>query len=79
MEAETAREGAGPGEARLVLGTVDQVLAELDVPVTGDRYAWTTVAGDLAALPEGVHDLRLTLHGAFRLAAFRLGGPGRTD
>ncbi|MFE5662192.1 glycoside hydrolase family 3 C-terminal domain-containing protein [Streptomyces sp. NPDC056517] len=78
IEAETAREDTGPGEARLVLETVDQVVAELDVPVTGDRYAWTTVAADLAALPEGVHDLRLTLHGDFRLAAFRFCGPGRT-
>ncbi|MFD8009004.1 glycoside hydrolase family 3 C-terminal domain-containing protein [Streptomyces sp. NPDC058955] len=76
IEAETAREDAGPGEARLVVRAGDQVLAELDVPRTGDRYAWQTVAGELATPPEGVHDLRLTLHGDFRLAAFRFGSSG---
>ncbi|WP_282697504.1 glycoside hydrolase family 3 protein [Streptomyces sp. CC208A] len=79
FEAETAREAGGPGEARLVVTAGDQVLAELDVPLTGDRYAWQTVAGELNAPPEGVHDLRLTLHGAFRLTAFRFGGPGSAD
>ncbi|MFF5973105.1 glycoside hydrolase family 3 C-terminal domain-containing protein [Streptomyces sp. NPDC012769] len=76
IEAETAREDAGSSEARLVVRSGDQVLAELDVPLTGDRYAWRTVAGELHAPPEGPHDLRLTLHGDFRLSAFRFGGPG---
>ncbi|MER5202722.1 glycoside hydrolase family 3 C-terminal domain-containing protein [Streptomyces sp. NPDC002825] len=77
IEAETAREDAGPGEARLVVRAGDQVLAELDVPRTGDRYAWRTVAGELATTPpEDVHDLSLTLHGAFRLSAFRFSASG---
>ncbi|GAA3085705.1 glycoside hydrolase family 3 protein [Streptomyces roseofulvus] len=76
VEAETAREHAGPGEARLVVRAGDRVLAELDIPVTGDRHAWRTVAGALDAPPRGVHDLRLTLHGAVRLSAFRFGRPG---
>jgi beta-glucosidase len=76
IEAETARENAGSSEARLVVRVGDRVLAELDVPRTGDRYAWRTVAGELDAPPEGAHDLRLTLHGDFRLSAFRFGSPG---
>jgi beta-glucosidase len=76
IEAETAREDAGSSEARLVVRVGDRVLAELDVPRTGDRYAWRTVAGELDAPPEGAHDLRLTLHGDFRLSAFRFGSPG---
>lgn len=32
-------------------------------------------AADTAAPGDGVHDLRLTLHGAFRLAAFRFDPP----
>ncbi|MEU5216823.1 glycoside hydrolase family 3 C-terminal domain-containing protein [Streptomyces sp. NPDC020807] len=79
IEAETAREDAGSGEARLVVRAGDRVLAELEIPVTGDRYAWRTVAGELASPPEGVHDLRLTLHGDFRLSGFRLGTPDETD
>ncbi|MFE1377996.1 glycoside hydrolase family 3 C-terminal domain-containing protein [Streptomyces sp. NPDC058740] len=73
IEAETAREAAGPGAARLVVRVGDRVLAELDVPRTGDRYAWGTVAGELDGPPKGVHDLRLTLHGDFRLSSFRFG------
>ncbi|GLX10935.1 glycoside hydrolase family 3 protein [Microbispora sp. NBRC 16548] len=73
VEAEVAREGAGPGAARLEFHAGDRLLAEIAVPVTGDRYAWTTVASDLGTAPEGVHDLRLTLHGDFRLAAFHCG------
>ncbi|MGW8767228.1 glycoside hydrolase family 3 C-terminal domain-containing protein [Streptomyces sp. NPDC055815] len=79
FECETAREDNGPGEARLLVRAGDRVLAELDVPVTGDRYTWTTAATGLTALPEGVHDLHLTLHGDFRLAGFRFRRAGRTD
>lgn len=73
VEVETAREDAGPGEARLELRAGDELLAEIGVPVTGDRYTWTTRVAELAAPVDGVHDLRLTLHGSFRLAAFRFG------
>ncbi|MFK8907177.1 glycoside hydrolase family 3 C-terminal domain-containing protein [Streptomyces sp. YS-3] len=70
FESETAREGADPGEARLELRSDERLLAELDVPVTGDRYTWTTIAAELPDPVDGVHDLRIILHGAFRLAAF---------
>ena len=40
------------------------------MPVTGDRYAWTTSTAELGVRSAGVHDLRLILHGGFRLAAF---------
>ncbi|MFJ9282698.1 glycoside hydrolase family 3 C-terminal domain-containing protein [Kitasatospora aureofaciens] len=73
IEVETAREGAGTGGARLEVRSGDRVLAEIDVPVTGDRYAWTSTTAGLAVPLDGVHDLSLTLHGDFRLAAFRFG------
>jgi len=79
VEAETAREGIGPGEARLEFRTGDQLLAKIDVPVTGDRYAWATVGAELSAPLVGVHDLVLTLHGGVRLAAFRFGAAGTAD
>ncbi|MEV4576569.1 hypothetical protein AB0K16_25295 [Nonomuraea jabiensis] len=43
------------------------------MPDTGGRYAWTTVAADLDAALEGVHDLRISLRGDARLAAFHFG------
>jgi beta-glucosidase len=73
VEAEVAREAGEPGEALLEFRAGEQLLALLPVPVTGGRYAWTTVTRELPAV-EGVHDLQLTLHGGFRLASFRLSG-----
>ncbi|WP_282701658.1 glycoside hydrolase family 3 protein [Streptomyces sp. CC219B] len=70
VEAEIAREDAGSGQARLELRAGDRLLVALDIPVTGDRYAWATTAAEFAAPLDGVHDLTLTLHGAFRLTAF---------
>ncbi|MFE9017172.1 glycoside hydrolase family 3 C-terminal domain-containing protein [Streptomyces sp. NPDC007808] len=72
VQAETAREDERAGAARLELRAGDRLLAELDVPVSGDRHTWTTSTVELATPPEGAHDLTLTLHGAFRLAAFSL-------
>lgn len=72
VEAEIARADAGVGRARLELHSGDQLLADIDVPVTGHQHTWATVAADLAAPSAGLHDLRLTLHGGFRLAAFGL-------
>ena len=69
VEAEVARE-CGGGEARLEFRAGDCLLAAIAVPVTGDRYTWTTAGGPLPARWHGVHDLRLTVHGGFRLAAF---------
>ncbi|MFI9816359.1 glycoside hydrolase family 3 protein [Saccharothrix variisporea] len=69
VEAEVARDGGG--EARLEFRLADRSLAVLDVPTTGNLYQWTTVAADLAEAVSGVHDLWLTLHGDFRLTAFR--------
>ncbi|MFF9808369.1 glycoside hydrolase family 3 C-terminal domain-containing protein [Streptomyces coeruleorubidus] len=75
FEAELAREDSGPGEARLEVRAGDRLLTEIAVPVTGSRYTWTTATADIAAPGDAVHDLRLTLHGAFRLAAFRFDAP----
>ncbi|WP_433432791.1 glycoside hydrolase family 3 C-terminal domain-containing protein [Nonomuraea sp. CA-141351] len=61
------------GEGRLAFAAADQLLAEIAVPDTGGRYAWTTIAADLDSALEGVHDLRISLHGDVRLAAFRFG------
>ncbi|WP_129842741.1 glycoside hydrolase family 3 C-terminal domain-containing protein [Streptomyces sp. RFCAC02] len=41
--------------------------AELPVPSTGDRYAYTTVTAPLTDFPAGVRDVRLTLRGAVRV------------
>ncbi|WP_051874765.1 glycoside hydrolase family 3 protein [Streptomyces exfoliatus] len=73
VEVETAREGGGPRAARLEIHAGERLLAELDVPVTGGPYTWTAVETGLVAPVAGVHDLRLTLHGDFRVAAFRFG------
>ncbi|KUO16468.1 glycoside hydrolase family 3 protein [Streptomyces dysideae] len=75
FEAEVAREDTGPGEARIEVRVGDRLLAEVAVPVTGSRYTWTTVTADAAVPGDGVHDLRLTLHGDLRLASFRLDTP----
>ncbi|GAA3437597.1 glycoside hydrolase family 3 C-terminal domain-containing protein [Kutzneria kofuensis] len=71
IEAEVSRESDDLGPTCLEFRAGDQLLAEITVPVTGGRYAWTTVAAELPAPLAGVHDLRLTLRGDFRLAAFR--------
>lgn len=76
IEVETAREGDGAGGARLEVRVDGRVVAGIDVPVTGDRYAWTSSTAGLAAALHGVHDLSLTLHGDFRLTAFRFGAAG---
>lgn len=76
VEVETAREGGETGPARLDVRAGGRVVAEVEVPVTGDRYAWTTVTADLAAPLDGVHDLSLTLHGDYRLSSFRFGAAG---
>jgi beta-glucosidase len=75
VEAEVALEQADAA-ARLEFWTDEGLLAELPVPVTGDRYAWTTTSAALAAPAAGVHDLRVVLHGNFRLAAFRFTAAG---
>jgi hypothetical protein len=49
VEVETARDGGGTGETLLQFLVGDQLLAQIDVPVTGDRYAWTTATAALAA------------------------------
>jgi len=71
IEAEVAREGAGV--ARLEFRAGDHVVADIAIPVTGSRYAWTTVRAALPAPLTGVHDLWLTLDGDFRLGAVRFG------
>jgi beta-glucosidase len=71
VEAEVAREDGGSGEAWLEFRAGNRLLARIAVPVTGNRYTWTTVAAELPAPPDGVDNLRLTLHGSFRLDGFR--------
>ncbi|MGW1510885.1 glycoside hydrolase family 3 C-terminal domain-containing protein [Streptomyces sp. NPDC002394] len=73
IEVETAREDVRAAGGRLEVRAGGRVLAEIEVPVTGDRYAWTSTNAELAAPLHGVHDLSLTLHGDFRLSAFRFG------
>ncbi len=73
VEAEVAREDDGPAEACLRLWAHDLLLAEIAVPVTGSRYAWTTVSAELAAPVTGVRDLRVTLDGDIRLDSLRFG------
>jgi beta-glucosidase len=71
IEAEVSREGDGSGPCCLEFRAGGRLLAELPVPATGGRYAWTTVGVDLPAPLAGVHDLGLILRGDFRLAAFQ--------
>jgi beta-glucosidase len=71
VEAELAREG-GSGDARLEFRVDDQEPVVIDVPVTNDRYTWTTAVARFPERLDGVHDLRLTLHGDFRLSGFRV-------
>ncbi|MDT7785359.1 MAG: beta-glucosidase, partial [Pseudonocardiales bacterium] len=70
IEAEVARDNGDPG-ARVEFWTDEGLLAEMSVPVTGGRYAWTTASATLPAPVTGVRDLRVKLHHGFRLAAFR--------
>ncbi|ANZ43403.1 glycoside hydrolase [Lentzea guizhouensis] len=72
VEAEVSAEGNDPA-ARVAFWTDGGLLAEIPVPDTGDRYRWTTVTAALPAPVVGVQDLRVTLHGSFRLTAFRFG------
>jgi beta-glucosidase len=71
IEAEVAREDGDPDEAVLEFWIRDRLVAEIAIPVTGSRYEWTTVAAELPAPLEGVHELRLLLRGGFRLTSFR--------
>ena len=73
FEASVAREAAGPGALEVRLGAPDgELLATLDVPSTGDRYAYETVSAPLADVEAGVHDLYLVAADDARLATVRL-------
>jgi beta-glucosidase len=69
-------EVAGVSSGRLKLLTGDRLLANIPVPATEGRHAWTTVSADLESSPEGVHNLRVNLYGGIRLAAFRFASAG---
>ncbi|MGX1668117.1 glycoside hydrolase family 3 C-terminal domain-containing protein [Streptomyces sp. NPDC055400] len=71
FEAEVARQGVAGGEASVEVRAGERSLGVITVPVTGDRYTWTTVAVELSGVEPGPHDLTLVLHGPFRLSAFR--------
>ncbi|MFB6849647.1 glycoside hydrolase family 3 C-terminal domain-containing protein [Streptomyces sp. NPDC056373] len=75
-EARVARVDAGGGEARLEILAGDRPLTELAVPVTGGPYTWTTVTAEVTVPVDGVHDLRLILHGDFRLSSFSFAASG---
>ncbi|SMC92715.1 beta-glucosidase [Lentzea albidocapillata] len=68
VEAEVSSENP---LARLEFRTDEGVLAELPVPATGGRYEWTTISAALPSPVTGIQDLRVVLHGSFRLTAFR--------
>lgn len=70
VEVEVACDVGDPGD-RVEFWSGSVPLAEIPVPATGDRYLWTTASAALSAPLQGVHDLRVVLHGGFRLAAFR--------
>jgi beta-glucosidase len=57
----------GEGSALLELHVGKLRLAAVQVPATGDRYAWTTVTTPLAERLDGVHDLQVVLTGEQRL------------
>ncbi|GAB2805288.1 glycoside hydrolase family 3 protein [Lentzea nigeriaca] len=75
VEADLAREN-GDSDARVEFWAGEELLAEIDVPVTGDRYTWTTASTGLTSQVAGVHDLRVILHGDLRLSAFRFSSAG---
>jgi len=59
------------GAAGLQFWADDLLLADVTVPLTGHRYAWTSVSASLPAAAEGIHDLRVMLRGDVRLSTFR--------
>jgi beta-glucosidase len=77
VEAEISWDNGDPGQ-RVEFWADERLLAEIPLPAAGGRYEWTTATAALAAPLEGVHDLRITLPGGFRLAAFRF-SPGAGD
>ncbi|WP_408648269.1 glycoside hydrolase family 3 C-terminal domain-containing protein [Streptomyces gossypiisoli] len=79
VEAEVSRTGDEPDAAALEFHVDDRLLVRIAVPPTGDRHAWTTVGGTLPDALDGVHDLRLTLHGDVRAAAFRFASARPTE
>jgi len=76
VEVETALAEPGDTPSRLQLRAGERLVAEIEAPATGDRHAWTTATAEFAAPLAGVHDLSLILHGALRVAAFRLATAG---
>ena len=61
-----------PGRVELWAG--ETLLADVPVAATGDRYEWATSSAPLTSRADGVHDVRVVLHGGFRLAAVRFSG-----
>ncbi|WP_370083296.1 glycoside hydrolase family 3 C-terminal domain-containing protein [Streptacidiphilus sp. MAP12-16] len=74
LRAEVSRTGPGSAVLELHAGSPAEgrLLARVNVPCTGGRYAWTSVDTPLSGEVSGVHDLRLVLRGEQRLAAFTL-------
>jgi beta-glucosidase len=73
LTVRVARDDPAPASIALQAGKSCQVLGQLTVPATGNRYAYTDVSvplRDLAA--PGPTDLCLVLDGPVRLAAFRV-------
>ena len=74
IEVTAAREAAGPSTVEVRLGAPDgELLTTLEIPSTGDRYAYRAVTGELPAVGTGRADLYLVARGDFRLATVQLG------
>ena len=65
------RAADGSGQVPLEVRSGGRLLSRTAVPVTEDCDPWPTVAAGTTAQVGGFHELRLTLHGDFRLASFR--------
>lgn len=73
FEVSASREAAGPGAVEVRLGAPDgELLGTLDVPSTGDRYAYEVLSAELADVEAGVHDVYLVAADDARLATVRL-------
>lgn len=73
FEVAAARETEGPTEVEVRLDGPDgELLGTVEVPSTGDRYAYEVASAELGDVAAGVHDLYLVARGDVRLATVRL-------
>ncbi|HLT85654.1 MAG TPA: glycoside hydrolase family 3 C-terminal domain-containing protein [Phototrophicaceae bacterium] len=73
FEVRAARESTEPAVVEVRLGAPDgELLGTVEVPGTGDRYAYEVASAELAEAEAGVHDVYLVAAGDARLATVRL-------